>query len=74
MAAEDMSDLVYPYGAHLIETDADGGARFGGPGHRKIAKTVLAEPGTAPLSLLAVFYGPALFSGKAGAKPVVAER
>ncbi len=78
MAAEDMSDLVYPYGgAHLIETDADGGwrARFGGPGPSgKVAKTVLASLVLLPLSLLAVFYGPALFSGKAGAKPVVAEK
>jgi class 3 adenylate cyclase len=75
MAAEDMSDLVYPYGgAHLVETDADGGwrARLGGPGPSgRFAKTVLASLVLLPLSLLAVFYGPALFSGKAGAKPAV---
>lgn len=75
MAAEDMSDLVYPYGgAHLIETDAEGGwrARFGGSGPAgRVAKLVLAGLVLLPLSLLAVFYGPALFSGKAGAKPVV---
>lgn len=78
MTAEDMSDLVYPYGgAHLIETDADGGwrARFGGPvPSGRVAKTVLASLVLLPLSLLAVFYGPALFSGKVGAKPVVAEK
>ena len=78
MTAEDMSDLVYPYGgAHLTETDADGGwrARFGSPGPSgRVAKIVLASMLLLPLSLLAVFYGPALFSGKAGAKPVVAEK
>ena len=78
MAAEDMSDLVYPYGgAHLTETDADGGwrARFGSPAPSgRVAKTVLASMVLLPLSLLVVFYGPALFSGKAGAKPVVAEK
>lgn len=76
MTAEDMSDLVYPYGgAHLIETDADGGwrARFGSSGPSGlVAKTVLASLVLLPLSLLAVFYGPALFSGKTGDKPVVA--
>src|SRR4030067_263900 len=66
---------IYPCGgAHLIETDAEGGwrARFGGSGPAgRVAKLVLAGLVLLPLSLLAVFYGPALFSGKAGAKPVV---
>ena len=78
MTAEDMSDLVYPYGgAHLIETDADGGwrARFGNSGPSGlVAKTVLASLVLLPLSLLAVFYGSALFSGKTGDKPVVATK
>jgi len=75
MTAEDMSDLVYPYGgAHLVETEADGGwrARFSNSGSSgRPAKMVVAGLLLIPLSLLAVFYGPALLSDKAGAKPVV---
>jgi len=78
MAAEDMSDLVYPYGgAHLAASDGGGGwrARLGesGPAGRA-AKLVLAGLVLLPLSLLAVYYGPVLFSGTAGAKPVVSAK
>jgi class 3 adenylate cyclase len=77
MAAEDMSDLVYPYGgAHLAATDGGGGwrARFGETGNAgRAAKVMLASLVLLPLSLLAVYYGPALFTGKYSAKPAATE-
>ncbi len=73
MAAEDMSDLVYPYGGtHLVGAGMEGGWRalFGASASMGwVAKWVLAGLVLIPLSLLAVVYAPALFSGKSGAKP-----
>ncbi len=78
MAAEDMSDLVYPYGgAHLATSEGAGGwrARFGESGTAaRAAKFLLAGLVLLPLSLLAVYYGPALFSGMVGARPVISAK
>jgi class 3 adenylate cyclase len=70
MAAEDMSDLVYPYGgAHLVRNDAEGGwrARFGtsGPAGR-VTKLVLAGLVLLPIGLLA---GPGIPPGPSGPIP-----
>lgn len=77
MAAEDMSDLVYPYGgAHLAEAAAEGGllanldaTLFSG----RAARLLLALLVLVPAALAAVRYAPALFSARP-AKTVAAER
>ena len=77
MAAEDMSDLVYPYGGtHLVGAGMEGGWRalfgaFSSASVGRVAKWVLAGLVLIPLGLLAVVYAPALFTGKFDAKPVV---
>ena len=75
MAAEDMSDLVYPYGGtHLVGAGMEGGWRalfgaFSSASVGRVAKWVLAGLVLIPLGLLAVVYAPALSTGKFGAKP-----
>ena len=73
MAAEDMSDLVYPYGGtHLVGAGMEGGWRalFGASASvGRVAKWVSAGLVLIPLGLLAVVYAPALFTGKFDAKP-----
>ena len=77
MAAEDMSDLVYPYGGtHLVGAGMEGGWRalFGASSSAavgRVAKWVLAGLVLIPLSLLVVVYAPALFTGKFGEKSSV---
>ena len=74
MAAEDMSDLVYPYGGtHLVGAGTEGGWRavFGASASvGRVAKWVLAGLILIPLSLLVMVYAPVWYSGKSGAKPV----
>jgi class 3 adenylate cyclase len=78
LAAEDMSDLVYPYGgAHLATTEGAGGwrERFGESGTAgRALKLALAGLVLLPLGLLAVYYGPAWFSNLAGNKRVAEPR
>lgn len=79
MAAEDMSDLVYPYGgAHLAAAGSDSrllpGLDAVGLASGRIAKMVVAALVLVPTAILAVYYGPTLFSGKFGAKPALATK
>lgn len=77
MAAEDMSDLVYPYGgAHLAAAGAEGRLLPGlGAGHGaggRLAKVAVAALVLAPTAILAVYYGPVLLGDRTGGKPALA--
>jgi adenylate cyclase len=79
MAAEDMSDLVYPYGgAHLAAAGAEGrllpGLGVNGLATGRVARWVAAALVLVPTAILAVYYGPALLSARTGAKPVLATK
>jgi adenylate cyclase len=79
MAAEDMSDLVYPYGgAHLAAPAAEGGmlGRFNaGAGIGKGAiRAMVAVLVLVPTTILAVHYGPALMTRFAASTPAVSAK
>ena len=79
MAAEDMSDLVYPYGgAHLAAAGAEGrllpGLGTGRLASGRLAKAIVAALVLVPTAILAVYYGPALLGAKPGGKPALAAK
>jgi class 3 adenylate cyclase len=76
MAAEDMSDLVYPYGgAHLSEPGAEGGWRNrldGFTPRRGARAALLAALVLVPATLLAMHYGRGYLSARRAVPPAVA--